>query len=280
MKIAILSGKGGTGKTFVAVNLAAVAEKATYIDCDVEEPNGRLFLKPQDVRTETVCTHLPCFDAQKCTACRRCVDFCRFNALAFVADKPVVFADVCHSCGGCALICSADAVTEIEQPIGMIECGMYENVKVITGILDLGKASGVPIIKAALELVASPADELTVIDCPPGSACTVMESVRVADYCILVVEPTIFGLHNFKMVYQLVSLLGKRCGVIVNKADDGSSPSDNFCQMHKIPVLCRIPYTDKLAFIGAYAQIACQKDEKTKELFQQILETVYSEVAG
>ena len=210
MKIACLSGKGGAGKTLTAVNLAAAAEKAVYIDCDVEEPNGRLFFRPDHVVTETVCSLLPEFDAGACTGCRECVQFCRFHALMYVKDKPMVFSEVCHSCGGCSLVCPKKAITEKKKPIGILETGDSQTVRVVTGILNPGEASGVPVIREALKK----AEGLTIIDCPPGSACSVMESVMDADFCILVAEPTAFGFHNFQMVCQLVSLLGKkmRCG--------------------------------------------------------------------
>lgn len=277
MKIAVLSGKGGTGKTFVSVNLAVVSKTATYIDCDVEEPNGRLFLRPQEVRTETVNTRLPQFDEKKCTACRKCVDVCRFHALAFIKNKPIVFPDVCHACGGCSLICPVEAVTEKKRPIGVVEYGTHEQVRVVTGILNLGEASGVPVIKLALEQSDSP-DTLTVIDCPPGSACSVMESVQSADYCILVTEPTAFGLHNFQMVYELVSLLHKPCGVVINKAEQAYAPIDEFFDQHSLNVLCRIPYSENLSRIGARAEIACEQDEELAQVFRTLLETVQTEV--
>ncbi|MDD3393107.1 MAG: 4Fe-4S dicluster domain-containing protein [Clostridia bacterium] len=277
MKIAVLSGKGGTGKTFVSVNLAVTAKKATYIDCDVEEPNGRLFFKPQNIKTEEVDTLLPAVIAEKCIGCRKCVDACRFNALSFIKNKPHVFPEVCHSCGACALVCPSGAIVEIKRPIGVVESGVYEQVQVITGVLNVGEASGVPVIRSALE-TKTDEENITVIDCPPGSACTVMESVQSADFCILVVEATAFGFHNFKMVYELVSLLEKPCGVVINKADQAYAKLESFCQEKNISVLCRIPYREKLAQIGAKAGIACQEDEETKEQFSLLLKTIKQEV--
>lgn len=205
MKIACLSGKGGAGKTLVAVNLAATAGNCTYIDCDVEEPNGRFFLKPENIWMDSVDSLLPDFDAGRCTGCRQCVDFCRFHALMYIKEKPMVFSEVCHSCGGCMLVCPEDAITEKPKPIGMLEVGSHGKIKVVTGILNPGEATGVPIIREALKL----AEGMTIIDCPPGSACSVMESVMDADYCLLVAEPTAFGFHNFRMVHELVTLLKK-----------------------------------------------------------------------
>ncbi len=273
MRIAVLSGKGGTGKTFVSVNLAVTAKNATYIDCDVEEPNGRLFLKPQNIKTEDVHTLLPRILEEKCIACRKCVDLCRFNALGFIKNKPIVFSEVCHSCGACSLVCPTGAIYEVERPVGVVESGSYGAVQVITGVLNVGEASGVPVIRNALE--ANDADEnITVIDCPPGSACTVMESVQSADYCVLVVEATAFGLHNFQMVYELVTLLDKPCGVVINKADHAYVQLESFCKENNIPVLCQIPYQEKLAQIGARAGIACEEDEETKVQFIELLEKI------
>ena len=273
MKIAILSGKGGAGKTLFSVNLASASGHAAYIDCDVEEPNGRLFLKPQHVQHTTVTTSLPAFDADKCNGCRKCVDFCRFNALVYIKDKPKIFSEVCHSCGGCELVCPQHAVTEQQKEIGHIEQGMHGDVRVITGVLNPGEASGVPVIHAALNSV-NDADDLVLIDCPPGSACSVMESVSDADYCILVAEPTAFGFHNFCMVYELVTLLHKRCGVVINKMDTPYEPLENFCKQHDLPILARIPYEERVARLAAQGEIICEHDESMAQKFREIVETI------
>ncbi len=267
MKIACLSGKGGAGKTFVAVNLAAAAGKCTYIDCDVEEPNGYLFWKPENVVTKTVSTLLPRFDIERCIGCRACVDFCKFNALVFVKDKPMVFAEVCHCCGGCKLVCSAHAVTEVAKSVGVLEIGNRGTVKTVTGILNTGEASGVPIIRDAIKQ----AGEFTILDCPPGSACSVMESVMDADYCVLVVEPTSFGFHNFKMVYELVTLLGRKCGVVINKETQRYEPLEDFCLENQVTILERIPYNPDLAQKIAEGQIAYEISEDEKFRFNDLL---------
>ena len=269
MKIACLSGKGGAGKTFVAVNLATIADGATYIDCDVEEPNGRLFLTPDagSVETDVVSTLLPSFDASKCDGCKACVRFCRFHALAYIADKPLVFPEICHSCGGCKMICPNGAVSEVPKPIGLIELAQHGSTKIVTGELNTGEATGVPVIKAALEHAA----DLTVIDCPPGSACPVMESIEDADYCVLVAEPTAFGFHNFKMVHELVTLLDRKCGVVINKQDAPYEPLEDYCAAKGVSVLARIPYDARIASLVADGLIATEHDNAIRALFTELL---------
>lgn len=232
MNIAVLSGKGGTGKTLLSVNMAAASESATYIDCDVEEPNGYLFFKPEEIVEENVSVKIPEVDKELCSGCRKCVDFCKFNALAFIKKAPIVFGDICHSCGGCSLLCPENAITEKDKVIGKIEKGKSQGIDVYTGILNTGEVSGVPIIEKLLEENRKSSsngevsnniegnERLSIIDCPPGSACIVMESIKDADFCVLVAEPTAFGSHNLEMVYELVSLFGKPFGVVLNKCLD------------------------------------------------------------
>lgn len=277
MKIAILSGKGGAGKTFAAVNLAAAAGKSVYIDCDIEEPNGRLFLKPEVETEESVTVKLPKFDKELCDGCRLCVDLCRFNALTFVGGSPMLFPEVCHSCGLCRIACPRGAVSEIDKPIGTLEIGKSGDVRVVTGCMNPGEATGLPIIDRALSH-AGKAGELTFIDCPPGSACSVMDCVKDSDYCLLVAEATAFGTHNFKMVYELCRLFGKPCGVVINKADTEYPPLEDYCREHSIPILRRIPYSEALARCGANAELAYYKEEYAAELFDDLLSKIKAEV--
>lgn len=270
MKIACLSGKGGAGKTFVAVGLAAAANECTYIDCDVEEPNGRLFLKPENVQTKVVYTSLPKFDEEKCIGCKKCVEFCKFHALIYIKGKPMVFSEVCHNCGGCQLVCKTGAISEEEKPIGVLEIGQHNKIKVVTGVLNTGEASGVGVIKSALEY----AKGMTVLDCPPGSACSVMESVTDVDYCVLVAEPTAFGFHNIKMVYKLATILGKPCGMVINKETEPYLPLENFCKEKNIPILDRIPYDAELARHIANGDIVAEVIPKWRERFLAILEKI------
>lgn len=278
MRIAVLSGKGGTGKTLVSVNLAAAAKASTYIDCDIEEPNGHLFFKPVKVREEKVSVKIPHVNNEVCTGCRRCVDFCSFNALAYAKDRFIIFNEVCHSCGGCIMLCPQKALTEEDKLIGKINKGVSEQVKVYTGILNTGEASGVPIIKKLLRNNKQTTNELTLIDCPPGSACIVMESIKDADYCILVAEPTIFGAHNLNMVYELVTLFGKQFGVVLNKCLEGDNPSEKFCMEKNIKILGKIPYDNELGRLNSNAKIVVRESEKYQTMFSSLLDTVTKEV--
>jgi MinD superfamily P-loop ATPase len=275
--IAVLSGKGGTGKTLVSVNLAAAAGESVYVDCDVEEPNGHLFFKPEGIVCEDVAVKIPVVEEDRCSGCRRCVNFCRFNALAFAKEKPFVFEKVCHSCGGCMLLCPEKAISEKEVPIGEVRKGVSSGVRVKSGVLNTGEVSGIPIIKRLLADEAAGPALPVFIDCPPGSACAVMESIRGTDYCLLVAEPTVFGVHNLQMVTELVRLFQKPHGAILNKCLDGKNPADSFCLENHLPVLGRIPFDAELGALNADARIAARESKRFKALFSSLLDTVRKE---
>lgn len=276
MMIAVLSGKGGTGKTFVSVNLSFVADNSNYIDCDVEEPNGHLFFKPNIIKSEKVHVKIPNINNELCSGCRRCVDFCKFNALAYIKDKVHVFDEICHSCGGCMLLCPEKAISEKDKEIGEIQEGIFKNSNIYTGILNPGEETGVSIIKKLLKITDN--KPYTFIDCPPGSSCSVMESIKDVDYCILVAEPTLFGVHNFNMVYNLVKLFDKPYGVVLNKCLDGENPAEKYCNEKNIKVLCKIPFEHELGKLNSNAEIASEKNEKYKSLFSSLLKTIKEEV--
>lgn len=277
MKIAVLSGKGGTGKTLVSVNLACSAKKAVYADCDVEEPNGQLFLKPIITNKTSVTVTIPSVDLNKCTRCRKCITFCKYNALALINDKLMIFNEVCHSCGGCIVLCPQKAFTETSRIIGSIEEGISGNVISVSGCLNTGEVSGVPIIKSIMSKL--PKEEIVIIDCPPGSACVVMESIRSADFCVLVAEPTIFGTHNLAMVYDLVKFFNKPAGVLLNKCLDGQkNPSEEFCINNKINILAKIPFDEQLGSLNSQGFISVREDNKYKELFENLLTTIEKEI--
>lgn len=278
MKIAVLSGKGGTGKTLVAVNLAAVVQQSIYIDCDVEAPNGHLFFKPENAREEDITIKIPQVDQELCNGCSKCVNFCKFNALAYIKDQPLVFEEVCHSCGGCVLLCPEKALAEKEKVIGKIQKGISDQVRVNTGILNVGEVSGIPIIKRLLNENKQETDKPTFIDCSPGSACMVMESIKDADYCILVAEPTLFGVHNLNMVYELVKLFNKPFGVVLNKCLAGANPAEKFCLEKDITIIARIPFDNELGRLNSNAKIAVWENNKYRQIFAALFETLTEEV--
>ena len=277
MKIAVLSGKGGTGKTLVSVNLAAVADKAAYIDCDVEEPNGHLFFKPQAVKSLELTVPVPHVDELLCNACRICVDFCKFNALAFIKNKPVLFTEVCHSCGGCVKLCPQKAITERTKKVGVVSEGVSGNVRVYGGIMETGESSGVPLLRELFRQ-SKKEESLSLIDCPPGSSCMVMESIKDADYCVLVAEPTLFGTHNLNMVHELVKVFKKPFGVVLNKCVSGENPSEEFCLEHNITVLGKILFDHKLGELNSNAYIIVDEIPQYRELFVSLLRRIEGEV--
>lgn len=276
LKIAVLSGKGGVGKTLAAVNLAAVAGNSLYVDCDVEEPNGHLFFKPTRIACERVSVPIPFVDDSLCNACRHCIDFCKFNALACINGKWMIFEEVCHSCGGCVMICPQQALTERSKTVGEIHYGTSGQVMVYSGMMKIGEASGVPVIKQLLAASAG-AVTTTVIDCPPGSACIVMESIRDADYCVLVAEPTVFGAHNLAMVHELVKLFGKPHGVLLNKCLEGDNPSERYCRENGISILGRISFSQAIGKLNSDGKILVRESRKYHDEFSILLEIVKRE---
>ena len=275
MKIAILSGKGGTGKTFISTNLANTLERCTYIDCDVEEPNGNIFFKSKDIFEEDVNILLPKIDLSKCISCRECANFCKFNAISFIKNKPKILKNVCHSCGGCKIVCKQNAISEYEYCIGKIIKGKYKNLTIYSGKLNIGEESGIPIINNILKN-ANNDNEIYIIDCPPGTACSVIETISNVDYCIIVAEPTIFGVSNFEMVLELVNLLKKPFGVIVNKYEDNNNPMTKYCTTKNIPIIASIPFSKETANLVASGTIATDENNELKQIFKEIINKIIS----
>ncbi|PKK95662.1 MAG: ATPase [Tenericutes bacterium HGW-Tenericutes-5] len=266
MRIAVLSGKGGTGKTFISVNLAYVIKNAAYLDCDVEEPNGDLYFKGDKI-VKQVDVDIPVIDHDACTLCGKCADFCRFNALAIIIDKVRVFSSLCHSCGGCKLVCPVSAITEVKKSIGTIKETEFEGHRVIGGEMNIKEETGVKIIDEIIEISKDILEDV-VIDCPPGNGCSVMGSIKNADYCLLVAEPTIFGLHNLKMVYELTQVFEKKVGIVINKASQHKIIND-FAESENIEVLLEVPFDKELGLINSNGEIAA-KDMKYKHFFEKL----------
>ena len=260
-----------------SINLAAAAEKAVYIDCDIEEPNGRLFWKPENIITKNVKIPIPLVDQTKCNGCRTCIDFCKYNALAYIGGKIKVFENICHSCGGCVLLCPENAISEKDRVIGKTEKGISGNVTVITGTMNTGEASGVPIIRELRSELEATGGSFVFIDCPPGSACTVMESIKDSDYCLLIAEPTIFGTHNLAMAHKLVKIFKKPHGVILNKCLENENPSEDFCRKNNVPIIGRMAFDEELGEINSNAHIAVRKNEKYRDVFSRLLNTIQRE---
>ena len=221
---------------------------------------------------------MPVVDKERCNGCKTCVEFCKFNALAYPNNGLMIFKDICHSCGGCILLCPEKALSEKDKGIGRVEKGISEDVTVYSGILNTGIPSGVPIITELLKDQIRTEDEITMIDCPPGSACIVMESIQDADYCVLVAEPTLFGVHNLEMVYELVKLFKKPHGVVLNKCMEDKNPAEEFCMEKGITILEKIPFDHELGTINSNAFIAARETTKYRDLFSDLLEKVVKEV--
>ena len=263
MIVTVASGKGGTGKTTVAVSLAlavatdtilpgqapAADPSVVLLDCDVEEPNAHLFLRPSlDLRRE-VGVLTPVVDETRCTGCRRCAEVCAYHALAVIEGKVLVFAELCHGCGSCSWNCPEEAIREELRPTGLVEVGRAGALGFAQGILNVGEAMAVPVIRQVKKQGAAVVPGgLVVIDAPPGTSCPVVESLRGADYALLVTEPTPFGLHDLRMAVDVARCeLGLPVGVVVNRTGVGDEGVDQYCRAERIPVLMRIPLDRRIA---------------------------------
>lgn len=271
MRIAVASGKGGTGKTTVAVALAmASTESVVYADCDVEEPNGSIFLKPEITETEKVLVEVPEIDKEKCVSCGKCARFCQFNALASLGTPPLVFPELCHSCGGCAIVCPTDAISWKGNSIGEITQGKADGgrVLVVQGKLDVGGVLAPPVIRQVKSLIAD--DVFSVIDCPPGTSCPVIESIGGADFVLLVTEPTPFGLHDLKLAVETVRELGMPFSVVINRFDEGDSGVEDYCSEEKIHIMVKIPHRRVIAEIYSRGGTLLDAIPEMREVFKEI----------
>ena len=280
MIISVASGKGGTGKTTVATNLALSIGKAQFIDCDVEEPNANIFLKTKIKEHEDVSVSIPEMDKEKCDYCGKCSEFCVYNALAVVPSDVLVFPELCHSCGGCELVCPKDAVSWNKRVIGRIEHGQAGDIDFYHGLLNVGEMQAVPVIKALKRKVDK--SKHVIIDVSPGTSCPVIESISGSDYCILVTEPTPFGEHDLKRIFELIEILNQKADVIINRSTltDYIQPIYNMVDKYKCEVLGEIPLDNKV--IENYAKgipfIFDSQEFPAKQAFLKIFERISQKI--
>jgi MinD superfamily P-loop ATPase len=268
MKIAVASGKGGTGKTTISVNLALSLENVQLIDCDVEEPDCNVYLGLHLEHLQDVTIPVPHINKEKCTYCGKCADFCQFNALAIFPQNNVVFAELCHGCGGCTLICPEDAITERERAVGTLERGFWNTMEFIRGVLNIGEPMATPVIRVLKQTIDT--SKRVILDSPPGNGCPVIETVSGCDFCLLVTEPTPFGLHDLKMAIELTQVLDVPCGVVINRWGIGSAPVEEYCSKEAIPVLMKIPHDREIAELCAQGIPFIEKMPLWKEEFQRL----------
>ena len=272
MRITIASGKGGTGKTTISTSLALTLKNSQYLDCDVEEPNGHLFLKPNLKEKISVGIPVPEVDLAKCAHCGMCAEVCEYHAIITIVDKVLVFPELCHGCGGCSCVCPEKAIVEVEREIGVIEKGTAGSVEFIQGRLNLGEPMSPPLIRKVKQFINP--EKTSVIDAPPGTSCPVVQSIKESDFCLLVTEPTPFGLHDLQLAVGMTRLLNVPFGVAVNIADIGNRDVWYYCEQENIPILSEIPFDRRIA--EAYSKgiplIEALPEYTTKllDLFQEI----------
>ena len=278
MMISIASGKGGTGKTTVATNLAvSLGSAVQLLDCDVEEPNAHLFMHPVFDLTETVTTPVPEVDMDKCTLCGKCGDICQFKAIVVVGETVLPFEELCHSCGGCMAVCPEDAITEKGRELGIIQKGHRNSIEFIHGILRVGEAMSPPLIKKVLSYT-DPA-RLTIVDAPPGTSCPVIESMKNADFVLLVTEPTPFGLHDLKLAVGVVNILDIPCGLVINRSDLGDEKVKEYADHENLPILMEIPFDRQIAETYSRGELIVEAMPEWKEKFLELNEKIKALVA-
>lgn len=268
MIISVASGKGGTGKTLVATSLAlslSDRERLQFLDCDVEEPNAYIFLKPVIERVEQVCVPVPEVDDKKCTYCSKCSEACAYHAIAVIPKHILVFPHLCHGCGACSYLCPEEAISEQGREIGIVEAGHSNGIEFVQGKLTVGEAMPTPVIRKVKEQINR--DGIVIIDVSPGTSCPVVESVKGSNFCLLVTEPTPFGLNDLILAVETVKELEVSCGVVINRAGVGDRNVEKYCLGESIPVLLTIPLNTEIARLNSRGIALVEGMPQWKESF-------------
>jgi MinD superfamily P-loop ATPase len=275
MQISVASGKGGTGKTLVATSLAfSLRDKynVQLIDCDVEEPDDYIFIRPDIVQKEPVYLTNPSVDEGLCNYCGKCAEVCAFNAIAVIKNHILTFNNLCHGCGACAYLCPERAITEVKRETGVIESGTSGNLEFVQGILTVGEAMATPIIDQVKKKADK--DKVVIVDTPPGTSCPVVHSVKGSDFCLLVTEPTPFGLNDLVLAVETVETLGIQFGIIINRSGENDSIVESYCKEKGIPVLMKIPLDTEIARMYSKGIILAEGMPTWKEIFNKLFENI------
>jgi MinD superfamily P-loop ATPase len=277
MNIAIASGKGGTGKTTIATNLALSLNNVQLIDCDVEEPNAHIFLQVKMKEHEDVTVKIPKINTEKCDFCGKCADFCAYNALAIVTLKVLIFPELCHSCGGCKLVCPQTAIDWSERSIGRIEHGKVNHLDFYHGLLNVGEAMTLPLIKTLKQKINK--NKHVIFDAPPGTSCPVIETIQDSDFVILVTEPTPFGLYDLKLAVEVVKHLNIAFGVIINRDGVGNNDVEEYLIKEKISLLMKIPHSEQIAKLYSQGIPFVEQLSRWKREFQHLFARIEGEIS-
>ena len=282
MRIVVASGKGGTGKTTVATSLALVAseqESIRLMDCDVEAPNARLFLNPLFDSHKDVGILIPQLDETLCNFCGKCAEVCQFHAIAVIGKKILVFPELCHGCGSCMLVCPQHAISESLNVLGVLESGQaVHGIEFAQGKMKIGEPMAVPIIRELKKWAPVVLPTIEIRDAPPGASCPVVETIRGADYALLVTEPTPFGLHDLKQVLAITRELDIPAGVVINRDGIGNNAVEMYCSENNVPILMRIPMERRIAEAIASGKLLVEASPEYRSGFQNLLETIADKV--